>query len=387
MPACLPPQSESICSENDKELSCHLNKTIITTDLVPFLLQLLHDMSNFELMTRPTPQTSYAYIQAPTCPDSNEFDRLFQGSDLAKKGTPSSDHSLRSFRPENQVFVNNIADSVLDSGDVDGVPAAQNNSFSLDDVEFNGSYDVTEFDESDTWLETFCAGNFGPLPESQADPLSLDLWKDFDADWLAPWEDLPDRQGSNAVPTPLGNNYQPTPDLTECSIPASHSPSNGFRDPTNETINNFGTENQRWHATLSRCRAADRYFLYGVLTTKIFCRPSCASRRPSRRHVRFFAFPGAIEAAEQAKFRPCKRCKPDTVGTVNTGVLAISQIIRRVIAKTFEVLGEAAVGDWRLESLAKSAGLSTFHLHRLFKATVSLLTGVFNPQYLPSIEP
>ena len=130
-------------------------------------------------------------------------------------------------------------------------------------------------------------------------------------------------------------------------------------------------------ATLSRSRAADRYFLYGVLTTKIFCRPSCASRRPSRRHVRFFSFPGAIEAAEQAKFRPCKRCSPETLGTGNTAILAVSQVLCRIIGETFEKGSETEKGDLKLESLAKSAGLSTFHFHRLFKATTHITPADF----------
>ncbi len=130
-------------------------------------------------------------------------------------------------------------------------------------------------------------------------------------------------------------------------------------------------------ATLSRSRAADRYFLYGVLTTRIFCRPSCASRRPSRRHVRFFSFPGAIEAAEQARFRPCKRCNPETLGTGNTAVIAISQVLCRIIGETFEKRSEAEKEDLKLESLAKSAGLSTFHFHRLFKATTHVTPADF----------
>lgn len=72
-----------------------------------------------------------------------------------------------------------------------------------------------------------------------------------------------------------------------------------------------------------------------------FCRPSCAFRSPSRRHVRFFFFPGAIEAAEQVKFRPCKSCKPEIQGTVKAGVLAISQVLRRMTAEMFEQRSEA----------------------------------------------
>ncbi len=48
-------------------------------------------------------------------------------------------------------------------------------------------------------------------------------------------------------------------------------------------------------------------FFYGVATTGVFCRPTCASRRPLRANVRFFR---TAAEAEAAGFRACKRCKP-----------------------------------------------------------------------------
>lgn len=153
------------------------------------------------------------------------------------------------------------------------------------------------------------------------------------------------------------------PDRTERPTPSSPLP--------------FSTDDQRWQATQSRSRAADRFFLYGVSTTKIFCRPSCASRRPSRRHVRFFTFPGAIEAAQSAKFRPCKRCIPNALGVKNPGVLGICEVLRLIIAETFGAPTTEGRERMKLESLAKSAGLSTFHFHRTFKATTLVTPGDF----------
>jgi AraC family transcriptional regulator, regulatory protein of adaptative response / methylated-DNA-[protein]-cysteine methyltransferase len=64
---------------------------------------------------------------------------------------------------------------------------------------------------------------------------------------------------------------------------------------------------QRWHAVLTRDRRFDGVFVYAVRSTGIYCRPSCASRRPRRDHVTFFPIP---EAAEREGFRACRRCHP-----------------------------------------------------------------------------
>ena len=146
---------------------------------------------------------------------------------------------------------------------------------------------------------------------------------------------------------------------------------------TDSSSNDFETDNQRWHAMQVRSRAADSAFLYGVLTTKIYCRPSCASRRASRRNVTFFPFPGAIEAAEMANLRACKRCKPELLGTVNTSVLGICQVICTIITET-QNHGDAGTKETlKLDSLALLAGLSAFHFLRQFKATTQLTPGGF----------
>src|SRR5947199_8865847 len=49
-------------------------------------------------------------------------------------------------------------------------------------------------------------------------------------------------------------------------------------------------------------------FLIGVLTTGIYCLPSCRARKPKPENVRFFDNP---ESALRAGLRPCKRCRPD----------------------------------------------------------------------------
>ena len=71
----------------------------------------------------------------------------------------------------------------------------------------------------------------------------------------------------------------------------------------------FPTEEERWHAVLTRDARADGVFWYGVRTTGIFCRTVCPSRRPKREKVSFHASPAIALAAG---FRVCRRCgNPD----------------------------------------------------------------------------
>src|SRR5271155_1186871 len=62
-----------------------------------------------------------------------------------------------------------------------------------------------------------------------------------------------------------------------------------------------------WDAVAARDRCLDGVFFYAVLSTGIYCRPSCPSKRPRRENEGFFR---AREAAEQDGFRACKRCRP-----------------------------------------------------------------------------
>src|SRR6266567_3445323 len=63
----------------------------------------------------------------------------------------------------------------------------------------------------------------------------------------------------------------------------------------------------RWSAVLARDAKRDGEFVFGVSSTGVYCRPSCAARRPRRENVRFFPVP---EAAERAGYRACLRCRP-----------------------------------------------------------------------------
>jgi AraC family transcriptional regulator of adaptative response/methylated-DNA-[protein]-cysteine methyltransferase len=65
-------------------------------------------------------------------------------------------------------------------------------------------------------------------------------------------------------------------------------------------------DDPRWQAVLAREERSD--FVYAVRTTRVYCRPSCPSRRPRPDNVAFFRHG---REAEDHGFRACRRCRPD----------------------------------------------------------------------------
>src|SRR5262245_60451896 len=62
-----------------------------------------------------------------------------------------------------------------------------------------------------------------------------------------------------------------------------------------------------WSAVERRDPAYDGAFVFAVVSTGIYCRPSCPARRPLQKNVRFYS---TAAAAEREGFRPCRRCRP-----------------------------------------------------------------------------
>lgn len=117
----------------------------------------------------------------------------------------------------------------------------------------------------------------------------------------------------------------------------------------------FAAEAERWEAVLRHDRAADGHFFYAVLTTGVYCRPSCASRRPRRENIRFY---NTQAEAQRAGYRPCKRCRPDAQGPAEHQAEAVAKACRLI--ETAETMPS-------LDELAAAAGMSRFHFHRIFK--------------------
>ncbi|MDQ3928105.1 MAG: bifunctional DNA-binding transcriptional regulator/O6-methylguanine-DNA methyltransferase Ada [Chloroflexota bacterium] len=118
-----------------------------------------------------------------------------------------------------------------------------------------------------------------------------------------------------------------------------------------------------WEAVLRRDSGLDGAFVYGVRSTGVFCRPSCPSRRPRREQVRFFPIP---EAAEQAGFRSCRRCRP-VDAEVRDPHLGLVQQVCRLIEREPEDEGATS-----LTALSEAVGLSPYHLQRVFKRVMGI---------------
>ena len=115
-----------------------------------------------------------------------------------------------------------------------------------------------------------------------------------------------------------------------------------------------------WEAVLSRDRCCDGRFVYAVSSTRVYCRPSCPSRRPSRNHVMFFDSP---QLAESSGFRACLRCRPQST--------AGSEAEERV-KQSQRFLDEHTDEPITLRRLAAQVRISPFHLQRAFTRMVGL---------------
>ncbi|MER3424714.1 MAG: bifunctional transcriptional activator/DNA repair enzyme protein Ada, partial [Nitrospiraceae bacterium] len=122
----------------------------------------------------------------------------------------------------------------------------------------------------------------------------------------------------------------------------------------------FSNDAQRWDAVTRRDRQADGKFVSGVKTTRIYCRPACSSRLPNPTNVAFF---GSVAEAEQAGFRACKRCKPNTT--------LAPRPHREAIIRACKLIDETEE-RFSLTDLAASVGLSPYHFHRVFKEIVGI---------------
>jgi AraC family transcriptional regulator, regulatory protein of adaptative response / methylated-DNA-[protein]-cysteine methyltransferase len=122
----------------------------------------------------------------------------------------------------------------------------------------------------------------------------------------------------------------------------------------------LSSEDQRWNAVLARDSARDGEFVFAVSSTGVYCRPSCAARRPRRENVAFFSHP---EQAEKAGFRACLRCRPRSVSG-NPQSDWTKEVCRYIEQHLDEPL--------TLERLGKVFRQSSFHLQRRFKAALGI---------------
>jgi AraC family transcriptional regulator of adaptative response/methylated-DNA-[protein]-cysteine methyltransferase len=124
---------------------------------------------------------------------------------------------------------------------------------------------------------------------------------------------------------------------------------------------------KQWQQVLQRDAHADGQFVYAVKSTKIYCKPSCASRRPTRKQVSFFPTPALAEAAG---YRACKRCEPEQAGTK-------ADPQAKAIAAVTEYLKEHAEERTRLADVAKATGVGKLTILRGFKRVLGVSPGQY----------
>ena len=128
------------------------------------------------------------------------------------------------------------------------------------------------------------------------------------------------------------------------------------------------TDDDRWQSVVDRDVNADGQFVFAVQTTGIFCRPSCRAKHALRKNVRFFA---DAQQAQDAGFRPCKRCQPDKDSA--------QQHRLDKIARACQLLEQES--PLTLDELAQQVAMSPYHLHRLFKATTGMTPKVWQQSW------
>ncbi|EEH16615.2 hypothetical protein PABG_06702 [Paracoccidioides brasiliensis Pb03] len=165
----------------------------------------------------------------------------------------------------------------------------------------------------------------------------------------------------------------------------------------------ISTSSTRWRAIVNRDATAND-FVYGVRTTKIYCRPRCPARLARRANVEFYDTP---KQAEKAGYRPCKRCKPEDLCAppdphIKLALRACLTMTRAASGGSAMAQGAQAQGQAQgqrqgqvqgqaqgqaqgrrrmqrptLQDLANEAGLTPSHFHRVFKKVVGITPGRF----------
>ncbi|WP_041299487.1 MULTISPECIES: DNA-3-methyladenine glycosylase 2 family protein [Mycobacterium ulcerans group] len=117
-----------------------------------------------------------------------------------------------------------------------------------------------------------------------------------------------------------------------------------------------------YRAVQSKDARFDGWFVTAVLTTRIYCRPSCPVRPPFARNVRFLP---TAAAAQREGFRACKRCRPDaSPGSPEWNMRG------DIVARAMRLVADGTVDREGVTGLAARLGYTTRQLERLLQAEV-----------------
>jgi AraC family transcriptional regulator of adaptative response/methylated-DNA-[protein]-cysteine methyltransferase len=119
-------------------------------------------------------------------------------------------------------------------------------------------------------------------------------------------------------------------------------------------------DDPRWVRIVARDKSADGIFWYSVLTTGVYCRPSCPSRIANPKNVQIHS---TLAEAKATGFRPCNRCNPDDRSADDETAVLVAKACRLI---------DNSEEELSLDALATRVGRSSSHFHRLFKATTGL---------------
>jgi AraC family transcriptional regulator, regulatory protein of adaptative response / methylated-DNA-[protein]-cysteine methyltransferase len=132
------------------------------------------------------------------------------------------------------------------------------------------------------------------------------------------------------------------------------------RDQSRGERKNDKNQDLRWQAVLARDAREDGKFVFAVSSTGVYCRPSCAAKRPRRANVTFFAQP---DQAEKAGYRACLRCRPRAIAGHGT-----TEIVKAICRYIEQHLDEPLT----LARLGSEFHQSPFHLQRTFKSVLAI---------------
>jgi AraC family transcriptional regulator of adaptative response / DNA-3-methyladenine glycosylase II len=114
----------------------------------------------------------------------------------------------------------------------------------------------------------------------------------------------------------------------------------------------------QYEAFRRRDPAWDGVVFVAVRTTGVYCRPVCPARTPLARNVRFYR---SAAAAEHAGFRPCLRCRPETVP-----FCAAWKGTKTTVERALALIENGALDRGSVDQLAQRLGVGSRHLSRLF---------------------